>query len=106
MNFKIGVTPYTLTTTMLKALVDNSTVWKTTDTDLSTCAKLTGSTFTGAITVNGNTPLYSIPNTAALLSGATFTGAVTTDGLSLGDNSVNFNIGVTPCTLTATELKH
>ena len=50
-NFKIGVTSYILTTTMLKALVDNSIVWKTTDTDLSTCAKLTGAAFTGAITM-------------------------------------------------------
>ena len=33
-------------------------------TQLNTCAKLAGAAFTGAITVNGNTPLYSLPTTA------------------------------------------
>ena len=92
-------------------------------TQLGTCAKLTGAAFTGAITVNGGTTLYAIPNTVALLSGAAFTCAitangstplyavpstvallagapftctVTTAGFSLGDNSINFKIGVTP----------
>ena len=77
--------------------MDNSLVWKTTDTELSNCAKLTGAAFTGAITVNGSTPLYYIPSTSTvvLLVGATFTGAVTTVLLSLGDNNLNFNIGAT-----------
>ena len=47
LNFKIGTASYSRTTTQLKAFVDNSTVWNTTDTDLSTCAKLTGANFTG-----------------------------------------------------------
>ena len=71
----------------------------------NTVALLSGAAFTGAITVNGSTPLYTIPSTVALLAGATFTGAVTTAGLSLGDNSVNFKLGVTPYTLTTTMLK-
>ena len=79
-------------------------MWKTRDTDLSTCAKLTGAVFTGPITMNGNTPLYAV-STVALLSGATFTGAVTTAGLSLGDNSINFKIGITSYILTTTMLK-
>ena len=82
--------------------MDNSLVWKTTDTELSNCAKLTGAAFTGAITVNGSTPLYYIPSTVVLLVGATFTGAVTTVLLSLGDNNLNFNIGTTAYILTTT----
>ena len=78
---------------MLKALMDKSTFWKTTDTDLSSFAKLIGATFTGPITGNGSTPLYSLPSAVAMLAGATCTGVVTTAGLSLGDNNLNFKIG-------------
>ena len=46
----------------------------------NTVAMLSGAAFTGAITVNGDTPLYSIPNTVAMLSGAAFTGAITVNG--------------------------
>ena len=37
LNFQNGTTSYDLTTTMLKALVDNSLIWKTTDSSLATC---------------------------------------------------------------------
>ena len=68
-------------------------------------APLSGAAFTGAITVNGGTPLYSIPSTVSLLVVATFTGAVTTLGLSLGGNSLNLFISTTTYTLTTTMLK-
>ena len=80
-------------------------MWKTTDADLSTCAKLTGANFTGAIILNNVAPLYSIPSTVALLAGALFTGAVTSARLSLGDNNLNFKIDATAYTLTTTLLK-
>ena len=39
----------------------------------NTVALQSGAAFTGAITVNGSTPLYTVPSTVALLAGATFT---------------------------------
>ena len=48
----------------------------------NTVAMLSGAAFTGAITVNGSAPLYSLPNTVALLSGAAFTGGITVNGLT------------------------
>ena len=42
-NFQIGSAAYSLTTTMLKVLMDKYLIWKTTDTSLTPCMKLGGS---------------------------------------------------------------
>ena len=52
-------------------------------TQLNTCAKLSGAIFTGAITVNGNTPLYSLPTTANFTT------------LNIGNNAVATQAWVT-----------
>ena len=74
LNFKIGTTSYSLTTTMLKALVDNSTLWRTAATDISTCMKLSGiNAVTGDITFSTNTYKFcgALPTEIAYLSGVT-----------------------------------
>ena len=43
LNLLINTFAYTLNTTMLKALMDNSTTWGTAVTDISNCMKLSGS---------------------------------------------------------------
>ena len=73
----------------LSGVQNQLNILSTQTAQISNYAPLSGAAFTGAITVNGGTPLYSILSTLSLLVGATFTGAVTTLGLSLGDDSLN-----------------